>query len=718
MRRWTGAAHFANPLHDWSREDGVLIAEPLSFGSRVFNDIPDHEWARLFKSSAVIGDKGSFSTSFRIQRIAGSGGDAGIWIGLKSETPSPRNVWIHPPKELFFVGINGEGNLVAGEQTSDTALDLLKPVQIQIDGTVGQDEVSVEARPANGKAVRLKVMRPSGSLSGAVSLVARGKGTRWNFGEWTLEGDAVTDQPEHAVGPIIWTQYTLQDSGRLKLQAQMVPLETTDPQTAELQFLKNGKWNTVAEAKLDALSATFLFRVEKAEAVPYRVVYRIRGTEHFWNGSIRPNPKDNNKFKVALFTGDHGEIFPQDTMVGNVTIQNPDLLFFAGDQIYEIMDNISPIRRPLEGARLSYLSKWFQFGLTWRSVLKDRPSVIIPDDHDVFVGNVWGDNGLGYIMNPRWVNMVQRTQCGSLPDPVDPAPVKRGIGVYFTALDYAGMSFAIIEDRKFKSQPLIFTGAKDEVASGNGEKGTKVAVELFKQDPRKIDLPEANLLGERQLRFLTHWTARTEELPVRWFLSQTIFAKATTHAGAGLKRFTFDLDTNGWPQSKRDKALRTLGRDTIMLHGDLHLGILVRLGIDEFDDGPLAFMVTVSCVGFPRAWWPDHDRAEGGKINGPYTGRYFDDLGNRLTVHGVTNPERVNGAAAWGRTPPARPDFDKLGGVFNGQHIKGSGHGIVVVDKKNKTEQFNAYRLDMDAANPNPTDQFAGFPITLPLADK
>jgi alkaline phosphatase D len=583
---------------------------------------------------------------------------------------------------------------------------------------VGKDAVSVEAKPIKGKPVRLKATLPAGSLSGAVSLVARGKGSRWNFGEWTLKGDAVVSQTEHAVGPIIWTQYTLQDNGTLKLQAQMVPLEKTDPQTAELQFHKNGKWNTVAKAQLDSLSATFLFRVEKAEALPYRVVYRIDGTKHHWSGSIRPNPAAENDFKVALFTGDHGEIFPQDTMVGNVAVQDPDLLFFSGDQIYEIMDNISPVRQPLEGARLSYLSKWYQFGLTWRSLLKDRPSVIIPDDHDVFVGNVWGDNGLGYTMNPTWVNMVQRTQCGSLPDPVDPTPVKRGIGVYFTALDYAGMSFAIIEDRKFKSQPLIFTGVTDEVATGNGEKGGKQAVELFKQDPRKIDLPEANLLGERQLKFLTDWTARTEELPVRWYLSQTIFAKATTHAGPGLNRFKFDLDTNGWPQSKRDQALRTLGRDTIMLHGDLHLGILARLGIDEFDDGPLAFMVTGSCVGFPRAWWPDYDRAEGGEINGLYTGRYFDDLGNRLTVHGVTNPERVNGAAAWGRTPTARPDFDKLGGVFNGQHIKGSGHGIVVVDKRKKTAQFNAYRLDFDAKNPKTTDQFSGFPITLPLDEK
>ena len=42
MQRWTGAEHFANPLQDWSRQDGALIAEPLSFGARVFKDIPNY----------------------------------------------------------------------------------------------------------------------------------------------------------------------------------------------------------------------------------------------------------------------------------------------------------------------------------------------------------------------------------------------------------------------------------------------------------------------------------------------------------------------------------------------------------------------------------------------------------------------------------------------------------------------------------------------------
>jgi len=721
-RRWTGAEHFANPLHDWEQVDGALVATPGNFGSRVFKKIPNYEWARLFKSTAVIGDSGRFETHFQLRRLDGAAGDAGLWLGLKSLTPSPRNCWIHPPEELLFVGINAAGHLVAGGQVSDAVFDLNEAVSVTVYGKLeaGLHSLVVDAAAEGQDAVRLRVDLDADALSGALSLVARGKGTRWDFGQWSLTGDAVVAQPEHAVGAIAWSQYTLQDNGQLKLLAQMVPLEATDPQTADLQFKQQGRWQTVAHAELDLLSSTFVFRVESAESLPYRVLYRLEDETYTWEGVIRANPKDADSFRLGVFNCDHGELFPQDTMVRNVSIQDPDMLYFAGDQIYEIMDNISPVRHPLEGARLSYLSKYFQFGLTWRSLLKDRPSVIIPDDHDVFVGNIWGDNGYGYIMPPVWVNMVQRTQTGSLPDPIDPEPVARGIGVYFTELQYAGMSFAIVEDRKFKSQPLIFTGATETVATGHGEKGAKLAVELFKQDPREMDLPEANLLGERQLRFLQDWTARTEDLPVRWFFSQTMFAKATTHAGPNLARHHFDLDTNGWPQSKRDAALRTLGRDTIMVHGDLHLGVLARMGIDTFDDGPLAFMVTGSCVGFPRAWRPEESMRAPGTEAGdvPFTGRYFDDLKNRLTVLGVTNPSAEPGVNAWGKTPTARADYSKFGGVFPTQDLKGSGHGIITVDKSQQTARFEAYRLDIDAANPQASDQFEGFPITQPLRSK
>ena len=41
----------------------------------------------------------------------------------------------------------------------------------------------------------------------------------------------------------------------------------------------------------------------------------------------------------------------------------------------------------------NYLAKWRKFGLTFRALLKDRPSVMITDDHDIYANDLWGDGG-------------------------------------------------------------------------------------------------------------------------------------------------------------------------------------------------------------------------------------------------------------------------------------------------------------------------------------
>lgn len=695
-RRWVGADYFPMPLHDWSREGDTLIARPASFGGR---------WgiyqARLYYATATIAQEGNFETQFSLRRTAKPTRRArrmGLWLGLKSQTPSPLNVWIHPKNNPLFIGISSTGTLQIGNKEFGHRLDPDYGVRFTVKGVVGAsgDELSVTASVGANSSVTAQAKFPAGTLIGSLSLVAQGKSTAIRFDDWTVTGDAVVKHPERTIGPILWTQYTLQDSGSLKLQAQMVPLEATDAQQAELQFLREGVWETVAEATLEPASSTFVFAVKELRGetrTPYRVAYNIEGQAHYWEGAIRANPRDEEEFTLGVFNCDHGELFPQDTMVRNVTLQDPDMLFFAGDQIYEEMDKVLVVREPPEGARLSYLGKFYQFGLTWRHLLKDRPSVIIPDDHDVFMPNVWGYAGLGYSMPAEWVNMVQRTQTGNLPDPIDPEPVKRGINVYFTDLDYAAMSFAVVEDRKFKSPTSAARGTK--------------------RDPKhtaKLDRPQARLLGARQLRFVRQWRKRTDELPVRWFLSQSMFSKGTTHNDSPLKRLVIDMDTNGWPQTARKRALRSIGRNTIMVNGDQHIGMLARMGIDTWDDGPLSFMVTGSSVGHPRAWWPE-TKPHDGELNGPYTGRYLDDFTNHITVLGVTNPHPLPDGVtnAW-----LRPDVSAQG-PFAVQAAKGSGYGLVTVNKKSQTAKFEAFRLDFDASSPLPDDQFPGFPITQSL---
>src|SRR5204863_121822 len=70
-----------------------------------------------------------------------------------------------------------------------------------------------------------------------------------------------------------------------------------------------------------------------------------------------------------------------------------DLLAFVGDQFYESTGGYGVVRQPLDTAILDYLRKWYMHGWTWRELTRDRPSLSLPDDHDVYQGNVWGDGG-------------------------------------------------------------------------------------------------------------------------------------------------------------------------------------------------------------------------------------------------------------------------------------------------------------------------------------
>ncbi len=125
-------------------------------------------------------------------------------------------------------------------------------------------------------------------------------------------------------------------------------------------------------------------------------------------------------------------------------------------------------RADFERPYLDYLYKWYLWYWAYRDLTAEIPAVTIPDDHDVFHGNVWGAGGRatppgltgaaaqdagGYKLPAAWVNMVQRTQTSHLPRRTIPATVDQGIGVYYTDLLYGGVSFAVIEDRKFKSAP-------------------------------------------------------------------------------------------------------------------------------------------------------------------------------------------------------------------------------------------------------------------------
>jgi hypothetical protein len=324
----------------------------------------------------------------------------------------------------------------------------------------------------------------SGGLGGKshVELIEEIHGARFWFRDWQVSGPRIEVNEDRTCGPILSTQYTL-SCGVMKMTAQMMPLGEADTQTVRLEISQNDSWKEAARAELITPGWTAPFRVENWDAskdTPYRVVYDLKQADgslktYTYSCTVRREPLDKNEIVVAAFTGNHnvkpggvdrgffewthhGCWFPHNELVEYVFKHDPDVLFFSGDQVYE---GASPTRAEIDP--LDYLYKWYLWCWAFKDLTRDRPSISIPDDHDVYQGNIWGAGGRkaerqddgGYTRPVDFVQMVERTQTSHLPDPYDPTPIEQGIGVYYCAMNYGRISFAVIEDRKFKSSPTV-----------------------------------------------------------------------------------------------------------------------------------------------------------------------------------------------------------------------------------------------------------------------
>ena len=475
---------------------------------------------------------------------------------------------------------------------------------------------------------------------------------------------------------ICFALYTVENE-ILKLSAQLYPLKEDEKKEVNLEIQSESNWEVIATSPVDEAGLA-TFRVDgwdHAKDHNYRVTHE-GGSE--FTGRIRRDPVDKNEIIVAAFTGNsNSDRGPRSDIIKNVTAQDPDLLFFSGDQSYD---------------HSKHTAAWLLFGRQFGEIIKDRPTVCIPDDHDVGQGNLWGEGGKksllpggadgGYIKSPEYVRMVERAQTSHLPDPYDPAKIANGIGVYFTSLNVGGIDFAIIEDRKFKTGPAGLVPQR-------GPRPDHINEEF---DRNSIDIPEARLLGDRQLKFLKTWGADWNNTAMKAVLSQTIFAGGAHIHGKHNSRLLADLDSNGWPQSGRARALDAMRRCfAVHIAGDQHLATVIHHGIHDWEDASFSFCVPSIVNYYGRWWWPleqPQQRLPDNELR--FAGRFFDGLGNKVTMHAYANPQKDNYNAA--------------------------GHGIIRFDKSKRSVTFECWPRHCDVTDDD-AKQFPGWPVTINQMD-
>jgi alkaline phosphatase D len=252
--------------------------------------------------------------------------------------------------------------------------------------------------------------------------------------------------------------------------------------------------------------------------------------------------------------------------------------------------------------------------------------------------------------------------------------VEQDIGVYFGSFRYGGVSFAVLEDRKFKTAPL------------QGE---------------DLDVHEAELLGPRQEKFLEGWAREPAE--ARVCLTQTLFACVqTSPAGRPL----LDFDSNGYPKPGRDRALALLREaGALVLAGDQHMASVVRHGLDSFSDGVVQFVGPAGGTSWQR-WFEPREALPNAR--GPHTGDFTDAFGNRLRVLAVANPKVT--FAEYRRHRPGRPQD------LADRHLKSDGYGIVRVDRRARRYVLECWPWDVDPTAPG-ARQFEGWPYPLSFDD-
>lgn len=728
-RLWLGPELWANRLQDWATRDGRLecvapVGERQGRTVAMLTTWLGDGPATLVVRTGTLEPGAGFSgflvgtgtdetdplATALVQSASGEGG--GILCGFESdgqvrfrEHTDERDQFAYHELPAEPMGTAQAANRHVGE---DVELRLTITPSGPHTVALAMHAVDAATRQLLSGAVLKDV--DSAAVRGGVSLVSSAldnSAARFWLQAPTTTGAGIHHHPERALGPIAGTLFTLADS-TLKMTVQLMPDPAWTGLEVVLQSRTDGsRWRSAGSASVGP-GFTALIRVEGWDATqrhefrvlppdggePYRgsipaeptgdqlviaSINCIKATTRQLNRPSSGTPRLEGEAQIGLYT-DRNVYFPHRPLARSLAAHTPDLLVAHGDQLYEN----SPTPKDTSAApELDFLYKYLLWLWSFRDLTRRIPTVVLVDDHDVYQRNVWGEGGVaaadglttsgGYVNTPEWVNLIQRVESGHNPDPYDPTPVEQGISVYYGAFRYGGVSFALIEDRKFKTGP-------DRVDDAG----------------HRIPVDQRQLLGERQETFLRAWKDMHPGMP-KVVLTQTAWASVQTTIRG---RPIFDVDCGGWPPRARRRALELVkAAGAIILSGDQHLGTLIRHGLDTYTDGPLQFTAPSGGTTWQRWFEPAHPLAN--PTGTPHTGDWTDGHGNRFRMLAVANPAitRAQYRAAY----PAK-DFS-----LGDRALKKEGYGLVRVDHAERRFRLECWPWDTDPANPS-AEQYPGWP--------
>jgi len=741
-QKWLGYNFWCNTILDWKIEDNKVIAHPFISRNRTAH----------ITSHSIEDSIGYLKIQVDIQIFSKTDSQAefGFLVGAGgSDLDSKTNNFVYntlSPRHAHKIIISKEGYAELRDYSNDTLIQqmAITPSSLKHFNDTNGATIGIEYK--NDSLVRLFVksedqLQQSDFFkfqkkipTGNIALFYNSKSSfraNASFDNFKVNGDVFsTHFSTSMVDPILASFYT-NTSDSLFVCAQLMPFKLIDSDSIILILADSvNSYLLKFTGKYDSTNYQLNFRIPltvNAERFTYSIRYSGNQSKfiHPKSGTIRKSPIHNEAKIMALncngFTFFHSGgidyknlLYPYRQIKKGYKIQQPDVLTFLGDQIYESRPEAAIRKHPF--CLDDYLYKWSIWCYSFREIMLNQPTIIMTDDHDVYQGNIWGNGGIkakkspltkipkyytannydtwqqdngGYFMGVDFVNMVTKSQTSHLPYPNNPV-LKNGMINYYTSYQYGNLDFLILEDRKFKSAPSqndfqVYNGFAIE---------DSISYNKYHNDSFK-------LLGKKQLEFLDKWVNQPiQKNESKIILTQSAYVSLTSipldynplkdrpaKKDSTPQKVSPDMDTNGWPKVGRDRALNTIGDHPVLfISGDQHIGAVIEV-FDSSQNSIPFYSVPAIANTWPRIWWPENES------NSPL-GFFTDAFGNQLNVKAVSNPN------------PQAP-------YPNNINYKSPGFGIIQFNKEGNKADLHAYPLYFDALSPG--NEFEGWPQTVYL---